>query len=99
MATNITGSASSERRHVVDKGDDRPGGEPGAASYRHTDVTSRRRLVTTVVGSLVAIVVAVIGAVTASTPSAHAESKVTLRIAFLQKPDSLNPFTGIAAES
>ena len=46
-----------------------------------------------------AIAVALIGAFTAGTPSAQAEAKVVFHVALLGKPDSLNPFTGITAES
>ena len=43
--------------------------------------------------------VACLGIFRTSTPTATADTKVVFNVALLQKPDSLNPYTGISAES
>ena len=59
----------------------------------------RTRLIATVVACLLLTGVACLGVFRTSTPTATADTKVVFNVALLQKPDSLNPYTGIAAES
>lgn len=57
------------------------------------------RLAATLVACTLMVGVAVLGSVTTSSPAKAAASKVVFNVALLGKPDSLNPYTGITAES